>query len=61
MSNRTCLNPDCKTEVNVIGVCIACANSNWDPTKTGVECNSSLVTGGENKDMIKPDMPGTYL
>lgn len=34
---RDCLNPDCDNDVPVIGVCVACANSRYDPEEDGVD------------------------
>ena len=31
-----CLNPECEEIVDVIGVCVRCANNEYDPRKDGV-------------------------
>lgn len=35
--SRDCLNPDCENTVNVIGVCVTCANSTYKPKRDGVD------------------------
>lgn len=42
---RTCLNPDCESEVIGVGVCLSCANSAWKPANTGVEVNGTVTEG----------------
>ena len=37
MTERTCLRPGCTTQMNVIGVCVACANSEYEPKSDGVQ------------------------
>lgn len=35
--SRSCLNPKCDREVPVIGVCIGCANGDYQPKRDGVD------------------------
>jgi len=59
---RTCLRPGCTTSVSAIGVCISCANSDWDPTETGVQTRDSktgqfFVTSGHENVGSKRSIP----
>lgn len=41
----TCLNPDCEREMPVVGVCVACANSTYKPSRDGMDIGSFVVAG----------------
>jgi len=45
--DRTCLNPNCDRAVDVIGVCVTCANSDYEPKKEGVETAGIQTPGFE--------------
>jgi hypothetical protein len=40
----TCLNPNCDTEVTVVGVCLFCANGNYRPHEHAVQVAPNLVS-----------------
>lgn len=42
--SRPCANPACGNTVGIIGVCVSCADSNYEPTKHGVGY-AGVVTG----------------
>lgn len=42
---RTCLNPACRTEVVIIGVCVSCANGTYNPKTDGAEASGVRTDG----------------